>query len=348
MRTLVWTLATVLAAPAVAQIAPTPGSQPIKPAFDAADLVCYCFVRAVAPETTTPTNQEGGARRRMRAEIEVRDVYKSVLNEQSTTAEFMQSFPGSRGGDGPTLWTGESAILFLKAVRPGKYEFAERFLGAIPFRSFTVLGEGAGLEKLQAALVAVLHGNDEEDKLSALRLLHGFDLLSRDALSQIAPLANSKDPEIAFWVLALLLKSKTPDSVTSLAAYLDSYHGDAQEWAMVNLDTDLAQIRDMKARPALEVLTASKFVPIRDGAMRALRTIRDPHSAPALVRRLDDPEYDIQYLAVITLAEAFGKYEDFAPNMALFEKSPRKYTDLWKKWWADEGSKLYPPASTPK
>jgi len=54
MRTLVWTLATVLAAPAVAQIAPTPGSQPIKPAFDAADLVCYCFVRAVAPKQQHP------------------------------------------------------------------------------------------------------------------------------------------------------------------------------------------------------------------------------------------------------------------------------------------------------
>jgi hypothetical protein len=33
------------------------------------------------------------------------------------------------------------------------------------------------------------------------------------------------------------------------------------------------------------------------------------------------------------------------PSMWLFDKQPACYKGLWKKWWAEEGSKLYSPDS---
>jgi hypothetical protein len=56
-----------------------------------------------------------------------------------------------------------------------------------------------------------------------------------------------------------------------------------------------------------------------------------------MVKRLDDSDGYIQYLAVISLAETFGKYEDYAPTMYLFDRNPRFYIGLWKSWWVTEG-----------
>lgn len=68
--------------------------------------------------------------------------------------------------------------------------------------------------------------------------------------------------------------------------------------------------------------------------MQALRAMRDPSNARILVERLDDPDSSIQYLAVITLAETFGKYGDYAPTMYLFDQDPARYIALWKQWWS--------------
>jgi hypothetical protein len=60
-----------------------------------------------------------------------------------------------------------------------------------------------------------------------------------------------------------------------------------------------------------------------------------PRNAPTLVQRLDDSDPLVQYLAVITLAETFGKYQDYAPGIGPFNKNPQYYRNLWKKWWAE-------------
>ena len=99
----------------------------------------------------------------------------------------------------------------------------------------------------------------------------------------------------------------------------------------------MSQIQDERALVYLEDLTASRFVSIQYGSMQALRAMRNPQAAPVLVRRLDDKDGTVRYLAVISLAETFGKYGDYAPNMNLFDSNPALYVDLWKAWWVQEG-----------
>jgi len=194
-----------------------------------------------------------------------------------------------------------------------------------------------GLEKLQSALAAVLRQINRDDQLNALRLLQGFDILNEESLSPVGVLCTFEDPEIAFTALAVFLKSKTIEGVEKLQRYLETYNGNAEPLALVAIGTQLSHVNDVKILPQIEVLTGSKYVSIRLGAMNAIRLMKHPESAPTLVKRLDDQNSTVKYIAVITLSEIFGKFEgDYAPSMYLFDEKPQYYVDLWKKWWAEE------------
>ncbi len=71
--------------------------------------------------------------------------------------------------------------------------------------------------------------------------------------------------------------------------------------------------------------------------MQALRRIRNAQAASCLIDRLDDSNSYVSYLSLITLAETFEKYGDYAPNMELFDGNPRFYINLWKAWWVENG-----------
>jgi HEAT repeat protein len=129
--------------------------------------------------------------------------------------------------------------------------------------------------------------------------------------------------------------------VERLRNYLNSYHSETQPFALASVVTSLGQIRDPRARQALEELSDSKFVAVRLGAMDALRWLKSRESIPVLVKRLGDPSNDVQYLAVVSLSEALGMDEEYRPTMNLFDKKPQYYVGLWKQWWADEGIRLH-------
>jgi HEAT repeat protein len=70
--------------------------------------------------------------------------------------------------------------------------------------------------------------------------------------------------------------------------------------------------------------------------------LRSTKAAAALIRRLDDPNGYIRYLAVISLAETFEKNGEYAPNMDLFDRNPAFYIGLWKTWWTTDGQEFHP------
>jgi HEAT repeat protein len=102
----------------------------------------------------------------------------------------------------------------------------------------------------------------------------------------------------------------------------------------------LGQVSDSEDLIPLEALSSSELLSIKLGAMEGLRKMRSPHSAKALVERLNDPNPDIRFLAVIALSEIFSKTGDYAPNMAEFDQNPDFYTIKWKTWWAGEARDL--------
>lgn len=330
-------------------IVPVPGTQAVRPVFEASDLVCNCSVKSLSIIAQQPIPQSSVIRKRIQATVEIQDVYKSSSSAAGPILlQFKLDTPSSSAAQ-PALAPGETAILFLKSTGPNLYEFTDPFLGVTPFHTAPPREtSGTGMAKLESALTLTLQHSNRDDILNALRLLQGFDTLSQDSLDAIGTLTASQDPELALGALAVLLKDGTPAAAEKLKRWLESYKGNAQPISLVSIATELADVRDVRAIPAMEVLTSSRYSAVRRGALQSLRKMRNVRSAPAIAQRLDDSDQAIQYLAVITLAEVLGKYDgDYGPSKYLFDKRPQYYITLWKRWWADEGSRLYAPAHGP-
>jgi hypothetical protein len=312
-------LVVVVSAMSQAGIAPAPGTQRVKPVFDASDLVCNCYVRALDPNRVNADSET--------AVVEVRDVYKG------------ERVPGSAitvTHEKGALWRGETAILFLRSASES-YRETDSFLGATPFLELRPVNADRGLEKLELALADVLDKPDRSDNLNAMRLLQGLDQLNPRTMASVTRLSSSTDHEVAFGAIAVALRTRSASSVGLLRDYLKTYHGDDALIPLMSIGEELGQINDVSALPAINQLTTSSLVGIRRGAMQALRGIKDPRSAPILIQRLNDSDVYVRYLAVATLAETFSLYGDYAPNMQAFEQTPTVYVDRWKVWWSQQG-----------
>jgi len=57
---------------------------------------------------------------------------------------------------------------------------------------------------------------------------------------------------------------------------------------------------------------------------------------------------DIQFMAVLALAEIYHKTGEFHPATPLFDSDPQHYNDLWKTWLQDSGSNAAAPNSEPR
>jgi len=332
--------------PAIADIIPIPGSQRVKPAFDSSDLVCSGTVTAVRVRTfeVTTGNSLGLVSQQARAAIEVEQTYKELTPPGRTIIVLTESEAPKSSSEYSIFREGDEFLVFLKVSPTGGYNLADPFLGATRFHSLPEQPRGQGLAKLQNLLAATLLSQNQEDVSTALRLLEGFDNIADHNLEIVSRLYSATKPAIALAAIDVSLSAKTPESLAILVRYLDEYKGNAEPMALTNIGNRLADFRDPQSLPSIRRLARSRFLPIRQGAIRSLRARRDPRCIPELVERLDDSDGTIRYIAVISLAETLGKYEgDYAPSMYLFDKKPQYYTDLWKKWWDDEGSKLYPP-----
>lgn len=335
----------------LADIMPIPGSQRVRPIFDSSDIVCFCRIKSVdvsaTPIPTTPADHSTMALRKIRFVVEVSDSYRRPNDlSEPIVAEVEDTVPSASANSSP-FKPGRSFLLFLKWNPQGFFSLTDPFLGATPFNAVPNRVPTNGFDELQDALSTIAVGPEQDDQLRALHLLEGFDALDQHTIQAARSLTNQTNQEIAAAAVALLLNTKTPDSLQTLTTFLQKYKGDYHSWAFINIDSALAQFRDPLDLPSLATLSKSDSTSVRDGAVRALRGIRSLEAVPALVERLDDGDSTIRYLSVIALAETLGKYDgDFAPSMYLFDRRPEYYTDLWKRWWADKGSKLYPRTSS--
>lgn len=249
------------------------------------------------------------------------------------------------------LKKGQPYLLFLVSISPSTYETADPFLGMSPFSIVPTGPTTGGFSGLEMALAQIVVQADRQDRLRALRLLQGFDLVSKQTLALMRRIADSDDFEIALTAWAVLLKTKSPDAVAGLSEYLNMHPlaiplaiplATPQTYltyqpvdALIGVQEGLSAIRDERALKTLEQLASSKYFEIRTGALYALRGMKDPRSAQTLIQRLDDERSDLQYLALITLNEIFNLNEDYGPSMKLFDEDPQKYIALWKEWWQE-------------
>lgn len=325
----------------LADLVPVPGSQPVRPVFEASDVVCSGRVKSlrVLEEKRVQSGSGTLPLKRVLASVYVQDVYKA--NESlpsSIVVSFDEQGPEVIAHIMPILEQDERAILFLKHSEGSTYVFADRFLGVTSFASISTGEGGSGLMKLESTLAEIVSENGRDDKINALRLLEGMENLQPGTLAQVASLSASPDPELAFDALAIMINAGAPGSLETLDHYLKGYQGNGALFGLSNIGGDLDDIRNREDLPALEALTSSRLRAIRLGSMEAIRNIGAVSSAPTLIQRLSDSDSMVRYVAVMTLAEIFDKHGDYEPSMPEFRKRPDFYTNEWKDWWAQEGA----------
>jgi hypothetical protein len=331
----------------LADVGPVPGMQPIAPVFDKADIVCKCYVESVVvAQRSVGSVGDDKIRHQATAEVQIEDFYKSdgSRNDVITVTFEAREINGRAVIGSQRLSSGETAILFLKKGPENAYAFADPFLGVTRFDSLPQQAGEPGLLKLRSALSAVAARLRGPDTLRALQLLEGFDSFDDSSLFNVRAACNSQEPEIALTALGVLLKAQAPDGVDRLKGYLDAYKGEVATLALTAIGRELAQVTAPNDLSLVEELSGSRFFSIQLGAMEAIRKMRNPHSLPTLIKRLDEPNSAVEYISVISLAEILSKFDgDYAPSMKLFDERPQYYTNLWKQWWADEGSEIYSP-----
>ena len=91
-------------------------------------------------------------------------------------------------------------------------------------------------------------------------------------------------------------------------------------------------IREPSAVPTLSDLVGAANVNIRRGAAAALRNTQDRAAIKPLARALNDTDPEVQYQAVIGLAEITGAPSEWSPASETFEKAPQLYLDYWREW----------------
>lgn len=327
----------------LADVLPIPGSQRVAPVFEGSDLVCYCAVESlrITEERTVERGGKPLIQRRVIAAVRIKDSYnRDIQTGAKVFVAFEDEIP--RTGSLPTLSGVETALMFLKRSSAPLYEFADRSLGVTPFASLPIQQGPLGLSKLQAALAGALQQTNSTDQINAMRLLEGFDELNPESLAAVKGLESSGDAEIAFSSIAVLLKAKVAGTAQALRTYLKTHSITRLPFALLSVSDELAAGTNIDDLSALGELTASDILSIKLGAMAGVRRIRSSQSAPALVARLDDPNADVRFLAVITLSEIFEKGGDYAPDMRAFAQNPDLYTTKWKTWWTQEGRNQSP------
>jgi hypothetical protein len=315
-----------------ADIAPTPGTQDVSVLFENADAVCSCVIDSVRDNGSEFVYIDAARvlRRHAIANVHPVETYKAPTpSESSFEVEY----------DDGRLAAGQSAIMFLKSTGPSTYVLADPFLGTTPF-TLPPKGNKQGLQGLEAALVATARGTSLNDQLNAMKLLEGLQRFSPETISTVASLCDSTNSEIAYAAFAVVLKTGLAEHIRKFSNYIRSNPTDDAPSSVLSIGSELGQVRDGEALAALEELSASRLLSVRIGSMQALRAMKNPAAAPTIVKRLDDRDGYIRYIAVMTLAETFAKFDNYAPNMSLFDRNPEYYVGLWKSWWEQQKTNL--------
>lgn len=340
--------ATVASAPLAAEVMPIPGSEKIKPVFDNSSVVCFCRIRSITVTAQRVGNLPDGGeldRQTIQISAEVLHAFKNdERHNQDALEVWLEQDVPERVARDTIFDSGQTFLFFLTRSSGSDYALTDRFIGASLLDTSPSTPLGSGLQGLEIALAAIAAQSQKPEAIRLLQLLAGFEGISPETGATLRKLSRREDPEIALWAIAALLDPNSSASLQELSRYLTADNGKSGSWALMIIQGKLAKYRSPSALPLMEELTGSKYSAIRLGAMRYLRQVKSRQAAKTLVDRLDDPESEIQYLALITLAETFGKYEgDFAPSMYLFDKKPEYYTTIWKKWWREQGAALVRP-----
>jgi hypothetical protein len=155
-----------------------------------------------------------------------------------------------------------------------------------------------------------------------------------EALYKLSTDGNVRISSYGLWgLLAFKDKRAFPNVVDFLLDPPDNVNLHAQYMGILSA---LGSLGTPSLASGVVPLLSASSVGVRREAIYALRIMGNPDSIPALANELWDEDSDIQYCAIMALADITGKHE-WGPTVDIFKKDPEGYLNKWRTWWKQGG-----------
>jgi HEAT repeat protein len=219
------------------------------------------------------------------------------------------------------------------------FTFVSSTDGKLTISALVTSSHDALVPEIEADLKAGLSDPLPSRVVSNLQLLAGLQKLA--STDQIKSKTTSDDPVVQGTALLALLKvgdySKLPETISFLGSPLSESDQTLLQYPMRN---EFERISDLKMLPVLHSNLVSPAPFVRGAVLKAIKKIHDPKSVPYVIKLLDDPDPEIRYDTVITLA-LIEQRGEWGPASYVYEKEEKKYIQEWKNWWETEGQNRY-------
>lgn len=296
------------------------------------DLIAVGQVIGVREDGPTTVNIQGNilSARGMEAELKLDRLLKGQISSSAISVRF--SLPRAPVNYG-WIANGQFGVFFLHQGGDGYHVLDpyHPFVVAAPEAPST---NGSALDKITAELAYVITSGSassqtRRDAVEALSTL-------KTVKAGIALQAAAHESEVAPQVLAIvaLLERGDKSWIEPAAAILLSREKGLEGFLLWRLSAAIEEQKsvDPRAIPTLVRLLNSPDVPVRRAGAQALRNMRNRAAIRPLVGALRDSDQDVQYQAVIGLAEINGVTGEWAPGTELFNKDPEHYLKHWQEW----------------
>ncbi len=308
------------------------GTAPV-PAFNLAALVKNADVvaigRVVALRDAGLVSIQGAnggiPSRRFLGTLEVEQLVKGPSDSFFLSVSYLE--PELPIGYG-SVELGTYRAYFLKR-RGDTYEFVSPHYPSVPAEPGVRLTTTDFLDRVIESVGSVLTSTSAlpEAKEEAARVLAGVQ--RPVAVAQLRAALKDSDERVSFAAVEALLSTGDPAALDVAVAALEAQTLPPE--LLHNLAARVFQTRWSSTDiPALGRLIRVGDTNTKRAAAAAVRTIRSLAAITVLVGALDDEDAEVQYSAVMGLAETVGPLAG-APSMPTFLEDRQHYVDTWKK-----------------
>jgi hypothetical protein len=319
----------LLPAPSAAVIGPP---LDVKDLIGRADLIVVGEVQRIRKNPQKETYQLGNLTveaTRFVATLSVDQVLKGDKGVTSVDCTYLvpdtKTFVGVR-----RLEEKSYRLVFLK--RDGSaWEVVSRAYPSLPAVSINSVPSTGVSQAVGHALAAVIDsaavGFDQKQlALEALATVDGIDL--RSLLSGALTDSNA---DLRLSAAATLMRAGDASGLLIAEKVLLARDPGASKAVLAQAAAAVSETgRDVNALPALGRLLKAPDIRTRQSAAMALRAARSPAAVQSLVLALNDEDLEVQYSAVMGLAE-LTKDWPHAPAFDVFRRSPTVFVDYWKR-----------------
>jgi hypothetical protein len=267
----------------------------------------------------------------MRIRVGVEKVFKGQTNVSVISFKLVVDSAGIGYRDAPR---GQFGVFFLRRAQEG-YEVLDPYHPFVPAAPGAPQQGGNCLDKVVAELAHVfdLHDTSVQSRWVRWEAVKALESVpTPQATAALKAATHDPEPLVRIWAISALLNRGD----TSMLEEVEKLGPIPPDPHVINLTGQLtsamARIADKRAIPSLARLLQSRDVNIRRGAAMALRNTRDSAAIKPLTEALFDSDREVQYQAVIGLAEITGAPSEWSPASGTFDKDPKKYLDHWRDW----------------